>query len=51
MRLNGSVSASGQDWMKRALPEQSYSPEYQELKFKLHRQLLDRINSRGTVNA
>src|SRR5947209_19583469 len=44
MRLNGSDTSKSHDWLKRALPEQSYSPEYQELKFKLHRQLLDRIN-------
>jgi pilus assembly protein CpaF len=33
-----------QDWIKRTLPENSYSPEYQELKFLIHRRLLDRIN-------
>jgi pilus assembly protein CpaF len=33
-----------QDWIKRTLPETSYSPEYQELKFTIHRRLLDRIN-------
>jgi pilus assembly protein CpaF len=44
MRLNESEPTKTHDWLKRALPEQSYSPEYQELKFKLHRQLLDRIN-------
>ena len=27
----------------------SYSPEYQELKFTLHRKLLDRINRTGTT--
>jgi pilus assembly protein CpaF len=36
--------AKTQDWLKRTLQEQSYSPEYQELKFLIHRRLLDRIN-------
>jgi pilus assembly protein CpaF len=36
--------AKTQDWIKRTLPETSYSPEYQELKFLIHRRLLDRIN-------
>jgi pilus assembly protein CpaF len=36
--------AKTQDWIKRTLPENSYSPEYQELKFLIHRRLLDRIN-------
>jgi pilus assembly protein CpaF len=36
--------AKTQDWIKRTLSEQSYSPEYQELKFLIHRRLLDRIN-------
>ncbi len=44
MRLNGSTAASEPDCVKRPIAEQSSSPEYQELKFKLHRQLLDRIN-------
>jgi pilus assembly protein CpaF len=36
--------AKTQDWLKRTLQEGSYSPEYQELKFLIHRRLLDRIN-------
>jgi pilus assembly protein CpaF len=36
--------SKNQDWIKRTLPENSYSPEYQELKFLIHRRLLDRIN-------
>ena len=44
MQVNGSTASNNHDWLKRALPEQSYSPEYQDLKFLLHRQLLDRIN-------
>jgi pilus assembly protein CpaF len=31
-------------WVGRLFNPQSYSPEYQELKFALHRKLLDRIN-------
>ena len=31
-------------WVGRLFDPQSYSPEYQELKFILHRKLLDRIN-------
>jgi pilus assembly protein CpaF len=37
-------TAKTKDWLKRTLPEQSYSPEYQDLKFLIHRRLLDRIN-------
>jgi pilus assembly protein CpaF len=36
--------AKTQEWIKRTLSENSYSPEYQELKFLIHRRLLDRIN-------
>ena len=31
-------------WVGRLFDPQSYTPEYQELKFALHRKLLDRIN-------
>ena len=31
-------------WVERLFNPQSYTPEYQELKFALHRKLLDRIN-------
>ena len=44
MRVNGAANNNTHDWLKRNLPEQSYSPEYQDLKFLLHRHLLDRIN-------
>jgi len=44
METHARTPAPEHDWLKRVLPDQSYSPEYQELKFKLHRQLLDRIN-------
>jgi pilus assembly protein CpaF len=32
------------DWVGRLFNPQAYTPEYQELKFALHRKLLDRIN-------
>src|SRR5437016_13749622 len=31
-------------WVGRLFSQQAFSPEYQELKFRLHRKLLDRIN-------
>src|SRR6266478_1909101 len=31
-------------WVNRLFNTESYTPEYQELKFALHRKLLDRIN-------
>src|SRR5258708_20848950 len=31
-------------WVNRLFNTESYTPEYQELKFTLHRKLLDRIN-------
>ena len=31
-------------WVTRLFNQQAYTPEYQELKFKLHHKLLDRIN-------
>lgn len=33
-----------QGWVARLFSSESYTPEYQELKFTLHRKLLDRIN-------
>lgn len=42
--MSTSEVAKTHEWMKRTMPEQSYSPEYQELKFLIHRRLLDRIN-------
>ena len=37
------VNRDGQ-WNSRMPNRQAYTPEYQELKFTLHRKLLDRIN-------
>src|SRR2546425_12439957 len=31
-------------WVNRLFSREGYTPEYQELKFTLHRKLLDRIN-------
>ena len=31
-------------WVTRLLNKETYTPQYQELKFTLHRKLLDRIN-------
>jgi pilus assembly protein CpaF len=31
-------------WVNRLFTKEGYTPEYQELKFTLHRKLLDRIN-------
>ena len=31
-------------WVNRLFTKDGYTPEYQELKFTLHRKLLDRIN-------
>jgi pilus assembly protein CpaF len=43
-----SVSRSGEGretgWVNRLFSKDGYTPEYQELKFTLHRKLLDRIN-------
>ncbi len=43
-----SISRSGASrdaaWVNRLFNREGYSPEYQELKFTLHRKLLDRIN-------
>jgi pilus assembly protein CpaF len=37
-------NAAGAGWVNRLFTQEQSTPEYQELKFKLHRQLLDRIN-------
>jgi pilus assembly protein CpaF len=46
--LTGSVPSPGENretgWVNRLFTKDGYSPEYQELKFTLHRKLLDRIN-------
>jgi pilus assembly protein CpaF len=43
-----SISRAGEsreaNWVNRLFSREGYSPEYQELKFTLHRKLLDRIN-------
>ena len=31
-------------WVNRLFNKETYTPEYQELKFTLHRKLLDRVN-------
>jgi pilus assembly protein CpaF len=40
-RINANREAG---WVNRLFSMESYTPEYQELKFTLHRKLLDRIN-------
>ncbi len=46
--LIDTVSRSGENretgWVNRLFTKDGYTPEYQELKFTLHRKLLDRIN-------
>jgi pilus assembly protein CpaF len=42
--MSSTDTSKTQEWIKRTLPENSYSSEYQELKFLIHRRLLDRIN-------
>ena len=46
MTTNFAVTAKSADsgWVNRLFNVQSPSPEYQELKFALHRKLLERIN-------
>src|SRR5256885_88517 len=43
---NTSRAGEGREtgWVNRLFAKEGYSPEYQELKFTLHRKLLDRIN-------
>ena len=43
----GAISKTGEKetgWVSRLFTREGYTPEYQELKFTLHRKLLDRIN-------
>ena len=44
--LSSDSSSSGKEtsWVRRLLKQDMYSPEYQQLKFSLHRKLLDRVN-------
>src|ERR1039458_10664426 len=46
--LLDTVSRPGENretgWVNRLFTKEGYTPEYQELKFTLHRKLLDRIN-------
>src|ERR1700683_1057579 len=42
MHSNGDNRETG--WVNRLFSQEGYTPEYQELKFTLHRKLLDRIN-------
>ena len=42
MHANGDSRETG--WVNRLFTQEGYTPEYQELKFTLHRKLLDRIN-------
>ena len=42
MHRPGEVRETG--WVNRLFNKEGYTPEYQELKFTLHRKLLDRIN-------
>ena len=44
MSANMSVALQEPGWVNRLFTNQEVSPEYQELKFTLHRKLLDRIN-------
>jgi pilus assembly protein CpaF len=39
-----SVAPKEQNWVTRLMTQQPISPEYQNLKFALHRKLLDRVN-------
>src|SRR5436853_7753470 len=38
------ISFRDNEWVSRLFKPQSYTPEYQELKFRLHKKLLDRVN-------
>ena len=44
MSANMSIALQEPGWVNRLFTSQEISPEYQELKFTLHRKLLDRIN-------
>ena len=47
MHSNGDNRETG--WVNRLFTQEGYTPEYQELKFTLHRKLLDRINLEALV--
>ena len=42
--VNGHADSKETGWVNRLFTHEGYTPEYQELKFTLHRKLLDRIN-------
>jgi pilus assembly protein CpaF len=42
--VNGHAENKETGWVNRLFTREGYTPEYQELKFTLHRKLLDRIN-------
>src|SRR6202142_459862 len=42
--VNGHAEGKETGWVDRLFTREGYTPEYQELKFTLHRKLLDRIN-------
>src|ERR1700684_3450963 len=42
--VNGHAESKETGWVGRLFNREGYTPEYQELKFTLHRKLLDRIN-------
>ncbi len=44
MSANSSLVRQDAGWVNRLFSDQTVSPEYQELKFAIHRKLLDRIN-------
>ena len=44
MAANTALIPRESGWVDRLFSNQGFSPEYQELKFTLHRKLLDRIN-------
>lgn len=43
-QVPNAATAGPSGWVERLFNPQSYTPEYQDLKFALHRKLLDRIN-------
>jgi len=44
MAAGTTIAAPEQGWVTRLLTQQAITPEYQNLKFTLHRKLLDRVN-------
>ena len=42
--VNNVFASRDSGWVTRLLNKEAYTPEYQELKFMIHRKLLDRIN-------